>query len=427
MTQAAALVAALSVLLTLLSRRPLALVAGIVLLGLSGAVPTADLVGRETIGEVARSHTSNGPGSSSVQSSSQLSPSPSSVSRASCPSESSQPPRSESRSASASRRHSYSSPSTRCSWRRRSRWSCEPSAGSRLPACRFCSAHRLPRMSRSRASRTSGPTGPRRRGARARLPPAVQPPRHRHRVVVAARGWLAKALAATLLTLAGLFAVIGLWQAYTRELFFAPTLEVANSYTTFFRVTSVFRDPSLYGRHLVLAIAPCWCSCCAASCASLRRAGDRVLLDRALLLVLASRAWSRSSSSPAASRSSRATGGRGSVVAAAGAIALVGAIVLVTATNDSPVDKLTRGRSTLVSDTAGVFARHPLVGVGIGAQPRAAADEPERRASRLSGVAHRAAHGRCRARPHRGRRLPGAARCWLHSSAPRGGRSRRWG
>ena len=64
-----------------------------------------------------------------------------------------------------------------------------------------------------------------------------------------------KALAVTALVLASLFAVVGLWQAGTRELFFyAPNLAVSNANTDFFRVTSLFGDPSLYGRHLVLGI-----------------------------------------------------------------------------------------------------------------------------------------------------------------------------
>ena len=66
--------------------------------------------------------------------------------------------------------------------------------------------------------------------------------------------WLPRALVVTLVALGSLFAAIGLWQANTRTLFFAPSLEVANAYTTFFRVTSLFKDPSLYGRYLVVPI-----------------------------------------------------------------------------------------------------------------------------------------------------------------------------
>ena len=47
----------------------------------------------------------------------------------------------------------------------------------------------------------------------------------------------------------------GIWQAVTHELFFyAPNLAVSNANTDFFRVTSLFGDPSLYGRHVVLGI-----------------------------------------------------------------------------------------------------------------------------------------------------------------------------
>ncbi len=55
--------------------------------------------------------------------------------------------------------------------------------------------------------------------------------------------------------LASLFAAVGIWQAITHELFFyAPNLAVSNANTDFFRVTSLFGDPSLYGRHVILGI-----------------------------------------------------------------------------------------------------------------------------------------------------------------------------
>ena len=48
---------------------------------------------------------------------------------------------------------------------------------------------------------------------------------------------------------------VGLWQAATHELFFyAPNLAASNANTDYFRVTSLFGDPSLYGRHVVLGI-----------------------------------------------------------------------------------------------------------------------------------------------------------------------------
>ena len=55
--------------------------------------------------------------------------------------------------------------------------------------------------------------------------------------------------------LAALFAVVGLYQAVTQQLFFfAPNVQTANANGDFFRVTSLFVDPSLYGRHVVLGL-----------------------------------------------------------------------------------------------------------------------------------------------------------------------------
>src|SRR5215210_4514147 len=67
--------------------------------------------------------------------------------------------------------------------------------------------------------------------------------------------WAPRGLATAALALATLFAAVGLWQAATHELFFyAPNLATSNANTDYFRVTSLFGDPSLYGRHLVLGI-----------------------------------------------------------------------------------------------------------------------------------------------------------------------------
>jgi hypothetical protein len=51
--------------------------------------------------------------------------------------------------------------------------------------------------------------------------------------------------------MASIFAAVGLWQAATHKLFFyAPNLAASNANTDYFRVTSLFGDPSLYGRHV---------------------------------------------------------------------------------------------------------------------------------------------------------------------------------
>jgi O-antigen ligase len=52
------------------------------------------------------------------------------------------------------------------------------------------------------------------------------------------------------------FAVVGFYQYQTRNIFQNPKVIYSNAYAPFFRVNSVFWDPSVYGRFLVLAMAP---------------------------------------------------------------------------------------------------------------------------------------------------------------------------
>ena len=69
-------------------------------------------------------------------------------------------------------------------------------------------------------------------------------------------GW-AKALYVQLAGMALVFAVIGIDQYLTRNIYWNPKVAVDNAYAPvswFYRVNSVFYDPSIYGRFLVIAI-----------------------------------------------------------------------------------------------------------------------------------------------------------------------------
>jgi O-antigen ligase len=66
-------------------------------------------------------------------------------------------------------------------------------------------------------------------------------------------GWLFGELVA----MAVVFAAVGVYQWATRDIFWNPKVSVGNAYAPFFRVNSVFYDPSVYGRFLVVAIAAC--------------------------------------------------------------------------------------------------------------------------------------------------------------------------
>ena len=62
--------------------------------------------------------------------------------------------------------------------------------------------------------------------------------------------WLYGLLASMALVFAG----VGIWQWLTRDVFWNPKIIVGNAYAPFYRVNSVFWDPSVYGRFLVIAI-----------------------------------------------------------------------------------------------------------------------------------------------------------------------------
>src|SRR5207344_2128863 len=57
-----------------------------------------------------------------------------------------------------------------------------------------------------------------------------------------------------LILMALVFAVVGVEQWINRDIFWNPKLLVGNIYAPFYRVNSVFWDPSIYGRFLVVAI-----------------------------------------------------------------------------------------------------------------------------------------------------------------------------
>jgi O-antigen ligase len=183
-----------------------------------------------------------------------------------------------------------------------------------------------------------------------------------------------RALAGVALALASLFAAVGLWQVATHELFFyAPNLAVSNANTDYFRVTSLFGDPSLYGRHVVLGI----------SVALALLAARRWLtwpLIALVALMWAGLLFSYSQSSMAALlvvtlALAVATGDR-RVRLAVGVMALAavlaagtyGAVQMI---GGESLNHVTSDRTERVEDTVRVIRKDPLIGVGIAGQPRA--------------------------------------------------------
>ncbi len=186
--------------------------------------------------------------------------------------------------------------------------------------------------------------------------------------------WAPRALATAAIALATLFAAVGLWQAATHELFFyAPNLAASNANTDYFRVTSLFGDPSLYGRHVVLGIGV------ALTLLATRRWHPWPLIGL-VAVMWTGLLFSYSQSSMVALLVMTvvlavATGDRRvrrAVALLTLAAALVGCGYLAVQVADGEsLNRITSDRTNRVEDAVRVIEKHPVVGVGIGGQPRA--------------------------------------------------------
>jgi O-antigen ligase len=189
-------------------------------------------------------------------------------------------------------------------------------------------------------------------------------------------------LTAQLALMGVLFAAIGIYQWLTRDVFWNPKVIVPNAYANFFRVNSVFYDPSIYGRFLALAIL-------GSLVVVLSRPGPRVA---AAATVAIAATWVGLYYSY--SQSSFAALIVGVLIASAllwrwravGVLlvtaALVGAIALGTPRirhalskhTSSSWNKATSGRASLIGNGVRIAIDHPAIGVGVAGFKRAYAD-----------------------------------------------------
>ena len=204
------------------------------------------------------------------------------------------------------------------------------------------------------------------------------------------RDWTWRALATALVAVTSLFAAIGVYQAWSHtEILAKQDVQLTNAYSAFFRVTSVFQDPSVYGRHLVLGIVVLltvlW----------LGRVRPAVGLPVLGLLTLGLY-FSYSQTSfvslfcgvlvVALLAGDKLT--RRVVVGVSAALVLAaGAVVLAEGGGDS-ARQVTSDRVPLLQVTWPVYAAHPVIGVGIGSQPFMSRQEEDARRQKSKNVSH---------------------------------------
>ncbi len=188
------------------------------------------------------------------------------------------------------------------------------------------------------------------------------------------RGLLLRCLAVAAV-LAVLFAGVGFVEYYRKALFLNPKVVAANQYDNYFRVNSVFFDPSIYGRFLaivmiMLTAVVLW-----------TRRRREVLVGAAVLAwLLAGLVTSFSESSIAALLLGLAVlaafrwDARGTIYVAVALLAIAGVVLLAAPASlhfglkgsGGSANNATSGRSNLISGGLELFAKRPLDGYGSG-------------------------------------------------------------
>ncbi len=187
---------------------------------------------------------------------------------------------------------------------------------------------------------------------------------------------------AVAVALAVLFAGVGFIEYYRKSLFLNPKVVAANQYDNYFRVNSVFFDPSIYGRFLALVMVALAAAVLARGASAYDRVRRRdVLVGGAVLLwLLAGLVTSFSQSSIAALVLGLWVLGawywsvRGAVYVALAALAAAAAVVLLAPAgwhlglkgSSGGANNATSGRASLVSGGLELFAQRPLEGYGAG-------------------------------------------------------------
>jgi O-Antigen ligase len=192
--------------------------------------------------------------------------------------------------------------------------------------------------------------------------------------------WTPQLLGACVGVLAGLavaFCAVALVQEATRHVFLNDKLRESNVYNPYFRVNSLFFDPNIFGRFLVvvlLLLAPV----AAWSTDRRRTAAAVAVLVVVWLGLLATLSQSSLGALLVGLAVLTAAAGAGRRIAVPAAVLVTAGVVLVVAfpgalrlqlDSAGSVRKATSGRSDLVSGGADLFAKRPLVGWGSGAFP----------------------------------------------------------
>jgi len=184
----------------------------------------------------------------------------------------------------------------------------------------------------------------------------------------------AYALYAEAAIMAIVFAAVGFYQYDTRNVFENPKVITSNAYAAYFRVNSVFWDPSVYGRFLVVAMCPTVVLLVRGRSVRLQLLGAAIAFVTWFGLLIS---FSQSSFAAllVAVLGVAAVAWRWRALLAVALAAVVLAGIAVSAPQirhsiahhtRSGLNSATSGRASLVANGIRIAEAHPAIGVGVG-------------------------------------------------------------
>ncbi len=183
-----------------------------------------------------------------------------------------------------------------------------------------------------------------------------------------------KLLLGELAAMALVFAVFGLYQYETRNVFQNPKVITSNAYAAFFRVNSVFWDPSVYGRFLVVALIPVVVLIVRGRSQRWALAGAAFVLVTWLGLLVSFSQSSFGALLVGVVAIAFVAWRWRALVAVVAAAAVLGGLVVAQPTvrhvlvhhTSHGLNSATSGRASLVAQGIRIAVAHPAVGVGVG-------------------------------------------------------------
>ncbi|HJQ75335.1 MAG TPA: O-antigen ligase family protein, partial [Gaiellaceae bacterium] len=178
-----------------------------------------------------------------------------------------------------------------------------------------------------------------------------------------------------LVAMAVVFAAVGFYQYETRNIIQNLKLKTINAYAAFFRVNSVFFDPSIYGRFLVIALIPTVVLIVRGRLSGRLGIAALVFVAVAWLGLLISYSQSSFAALLVAVFLAAAVVWRWrSLLALAAAVVVIGGIVATQPKlmhalrhhTTGGLNSATHGRASLIANGIRIAKAHPALGVGLG-------------------------------------------------------------